>query len=122
MAKSRARSDSDSSGPRVPQAPQRGRHSEDHYVSPKKRRRRSQYDPGYSMPREKLSKIDLRLCVFDKTSGHSWRTASLNFDRRRTDDRELWEDLRRTYREELQGFRRRFLGFKRVKSIVPTTV
>ena len=121
--KFRSRSDEDdSSGPHAPPAPQRSRRSEDDYVSPKKRRRRSHYSSGYAMPREKPSKIDLQLCVFHSSSGHDWHTAPLSFDRRRIDDRELWEDIRRTYRDELQMAWRRIFLFTRVKHIVPIEV
>ena len=123
IRKSKARSDDeDSYSSPIQPAPLRGRRSEDNYVSSKKRRRRSRYASGYSMPREKPSKVDLLLCVFHGGHSHNWRTASLNFDRRRMDDRELWEDIRQIYRDDLQGLWRRILGFKRVKHIVPIEV
>ena len=72
------------------------------------------------MPREKMSsKIDLQLCVFHGAGSHSWRTASYSFDRRRIDDRELWEDIRSIYRNELQKPWRRILLFKKLKLIAP---
>ncbi len=44
------------------------------------------------------------------------------FDRRRIDDRELWEDIRGVYRDELQGVWRRVVGFKKLKVVVPVEV
>lgn len=122
--KYRARSGgSSSSGPNVPPPPQGGRRSDDeYYPNGRKRRRRSRYASGYNMPREKSPKIDLLLCRFTSPSSHSWRTAPLSFDRRRIDDRDLWEDIRQTYRMELQTPWRRIFSLKRVKHIVPVTV
>lgn len=74
------------------------------------------------MGREKSNKIDLLLCVFHGAPSHRWRTAPFTFDRRRADDRELWEDLRHIYHDELQGVWRRILGFKKLKQIVPIEV
>lgn len=76
------------------------------------------------MPREKPlpSKVELQLCVFHGAPSHRWRTAPFVFDRRRDDDRELWEDIRHIYRDELQGFWRRILGFKKLKHIIPIEV
>ncbi|KAF6225364.1 hypothetical protein HO173_012802 [Letharia columbiana] len=115
-------SDDDSSGPRIPPLPQggRGRRSGgDDFESPKRRRRHS--GRGYDMPREKPlpSKVELQLCVFHGAPSHRWRTAPFTFDRRRDDDRELWEEIRRVYRDELQGVWRRILGFKKLKHIIP---
>jgi hypothetical protein len=54
------------------------------------------------MEREKpSSRVDLLLSVFHGAPSHSWRTAPFTFDRRRTDDREVWEVLRNTYRDDL---------------------
>lgn len=115
--------DDDSSGPDVPPPPQRGRRSDDEYYAVgRKRRRRSRYASGHDMRREKPPKIDLLLCRFNSPSSHSWRTAPLSFDRRRIDDRDLWEDIRQTYRMELQPPWRRIFSLKRVKHIVPVTV
>ncbi|CAD6587525.1 MAG: hypothetical protein ASARMPRED_003171 [Alectoria sarmentosa] len=105
--KSRAPSGSDdSSGPRIPPVPQggRGRRSGDDFGSPKRRRRHS--GRGYDMPREKPlpSKVELQLCVFHGAPSHRWRTAPFTFDRRRDDDRDLWEEIRHIYRDELQGY------------------
>ncbi|KAL9605289.1 MAG: hypothetical protein Q9179_001537 [Wetmoreana sp. 5 TL-2023] len=120
--KYRSRSDDDdSSGPRIPPPPRRGRYSDDEFASTRKRRRRSRYASGYEMHREKNPKVDLLLCVFHSPSSHSWRTAPLSFDRRRIDDRELWEDIRETYRMELQMAWRRIFLLKRLKHIVPAT-
>lgn len=122
--KSRAHSNDDDSdsGARIPPPPRKGRHSEDEHVSPRRRRPRSRYASGYSMHREKSSKVDLLLCVFHGPSSHTWRTAPFSFDRRRTDDREIWEDIRRIYREELQKSWRRIFLFTRLKYIVPIEV
>ncbi|KAL9589462.1 MAG: hypothetical protein Q9203_001755 [Teloschistes exilis] len=113
--------DDDSSGAHIPPPPRRGRQSDDEYMNPRKRRRQSRYASGYDMPREKNPKIDMLLCVFHSPSSHSWRTAPLSFDRRRIDDRELWEDIRDTYRMELQMPWRRIFLLKRLKHIVPVT-
>lgn len=118
-------SDDDSSGPRIPPVPQggRGRRSGgDDFGSPKRRRRHS--GRGYDMPREKPlpSKVELQLCVFHGAPSHRWRTAPFTFDRRRDDDRELWEEIRHIYRDELQGIWRRIFGFKKLKHIIPIEV
>ena len=123
--KSRAPSGSDdSSGPRIPPVPQggRGRRSGDDFGSPKRRRRHS--GRGYDMPREKPlpSKVELQLCVFHGAPSHRWRTAPFTFDRRRDDDRDLWEEIRHIYRDELQGVWRRIFGFKKLKHIIPIEV
>ncbi|KAL8737814.1 MAG: hypothetical protein Q9181_001305 [Wetmoreana brouardii] len=113
--------DDDSSGPRIPAPSRRGRYSDDDFAFTRKRRRRSRYASGYEMHREKNPKVDLLLCVFHSPSSHSWRTAPLSFDKRRIDDRELWEDIRETYRMELQMAWRRIFLLKRLKQIVPVT-
>lgn len=105
--KSRPPSSSRSQSPRIPAPPgvgsQRGRrhtgggHDNDDYSPPRKRRPRSRFDePGYTQPREKNigNKVDLLFCVFQSASSSSWRTAPYHFDRRRIDDRDLWEDIR----------------------------
>lgn len=74
------------------------------------------------MPPEKSHKIDLLFCVFHGAPSHRWRTAPFVFDRRRVDDRELWEDIRGVYRDELQGVWRRVVGFKKLKVVVPVEV
>ncbi len=74
------------------------------------------------MGREKSNKIDLLFCVFHGVPSHRWRTAPFTFDRRTTDDREIWEDIRHVYRHELQGMWRRILGFKKLKHIIPIEV
>ena len=126
MRKSRPPSDDGESSPRIPPVPHRsrGHHSEDEYTSPRKRRRRSRNNlsRGYDVGREKSNKVDLLLCVFHGAPSHRWRTAPFTFDRRRADDRELWEDIRDIYRNELQGFWRRVLGFKKLKKIIPIEV
>lgn len=119
-------SDDESSGPRIPPVPHgpRGRRTGggDDFGSPKRRRRHS--GRGYEMPREKAlpSKVELQLCVFHGAPSHRWRTAPFVFDRRRDDDRELWEEIRRVYRDELQGVWRRIYGFKKLKKIIPIEV
>lgn len=122
-------SDDDSSGPRIPPVPQggRGRRSGgDEFGSPKRRRRHS--GRGYDMPREKPrekplpSKVELKLCVFHGAPSHRWRTAPFVFDRRKDDDKELWKDIRRIYRDELQGIWRRIFGFRKLKHIIPIEV
>lgn len=91
-------------------------------------RRRRPRGRGYSLPREKSRhrgssrhETTLRLCVFDQTN-HSWRTAVLKFDPHRATDQDVWHDVRRIYRDELQKFWRRVLGFKKLKSIAPIEV
>ena len=128
MRKSRPPSSGDdSSGPRIPPIPRRDRsrrHSEDEYPSPRKHRRRSRnfQDRGYDAGREKPNKVDLLFCVFHGAPSHRWRTAPFSFDRRRIDDRELWEDIQSVYRDDLQGIWRRILGFKKLKQIIPIEV
>ena len=87
-------------------------------ISPQRRRRSGAR--GYGLPREKpLSKIDLLFCVFHGSGSHSWRTAPYDFDRRRINDQELWEDIRGIYRNELQRPWRRIFLFKKLKLIAP---
>lgn len=123
MRKSRAPFSTSPSSPHLPPAPHRdqGRRSSDHYPSPKKRQQRNS-GRGYDMGPERSNKIDLLICVFHGAPSHRWRTAPFTFDRRRADDRELWEDIRYIYRDELQGIWRRILGFKKLKNIKPVEV
>lgn len=118
--------DNDSSGPRIPPIPQQNRrHSDDEYYrSSKKPRRRSRYGSGkgYEMGREKLTKVDLLLCVFNGAPSHRWRTFPYSFDRRRINDVELWEDIRAIYRDDLQKAWRRIFGLKKLKAIIPIEV
>ena len=88
-------------------------------TSPQRRRRSGAR--GYGLPREEkpITKIDLLFCVFHGSGSHSWRTAPYDFDRRRINDRELWEDIRGIYRDELQRPWRRLLLFKKLKLIAP---
>ncbi len=117
--KSRAPSpNSDSDPPPL----RRGRHPDSVSPPPRKRRNRSRYDPGYSQPREKSNKVSLLLCVFRGSTGNSWHTAPFSFDRRKTDDRELWEEIREVYRQDLQRPWRRLFLFKRLKLIAPIEV
>lgn len=86
--------------------------------SPQRRRRSGAR--GYGLPREKVgSKIDLLFCVFHGSGSHSWRTAPYTFDRRRTNDQELWEDIRAIYRDQLQRPWRRVFLFKKLKLLAP---
>ena len=127
MRKSRPHSDDDgSASPHIPSVPQgRGGHSDDEYIRARKSRRRSRYDStkGYDMGGEKISsKVDFLLSVLDGASSHRWRTARFSFDMRRTDDRELWEDIRQVYLHQLQKAWRRIFMFKKLKRIVPVEV
>lgn len=119
-------SSSASSDPRLPPASHgaRGRRNRDSDLRSPRRRKRPYSGRGYSLPRDKpvSSKIDLQLCVFHGAPSHRWRTAPFVFDRRRDDDRELWEELRHIYRDELQGVWRRIYSFKKLKKISPVEV
>lgn len=88
-------------------------------------RKRSARPRGYSLPGEKPRRgrleITLRLCIFDQSS-HGWRTSTLTFDAYKTNDREIWHDIRSIYRNELQGIWRRIFGFSKLKSILPIEV
>ena len=94
----------------------------DTHQSSNRRRERSRHR-GYSLPREKSRKreVTLLLCVLQSTS-HNWKTEPVRFDPNRINDRELWEDIRDTFRMDMQKPWRRILGFKKVKSIVPIGV
>ena len=48
-----------------------------------------------------------------------WSTAPIRFNPNRINDRQLWTQIRYVFRTDLQKPWRRFLGFKKVKSIVP---
>ncbi|KAF1992531.1 hypothetical protein K402DRAFT_449858 [Aulographum hederae CBS 113979] len=63
-------------------------------------------------------KITLLLCIFHSTRQH-WSTQPLTFDAARVNDVELWEEIRGTFRGDLQKPWRRWFGFKRVVSVVP---
>jgi len=77
---------------------------------------------GYSLPegrpRSEKRQITLTLCVFHSTR-HVWKTAPVTFDPRKINDRELWWEIRETFRSDVQKSWRRFFGFKKVMSIVP---
>jgi len=92
------------------------------HQSSNRRRDRSRHR-GYSLPREKSRRreISLLLCVFHSSS-HNWTTKPIKFDPNRINDRELWEDIRDTFRMDMQKPWRRIIGFKKVKSIVPIGV
>lgn len=76
------------------------------------------------MPQEKQlsSKVELQFCVFSGTPSHCWRITTFTFDRKRDDDRELWEEIGHVYRDELQGVWRRIYGFRKLKKIIPVEV
>ena len=74
------------------------------------------------MGREKLTKVEILLCVFHGAPSHRWRTAPYSFDRRRINDVELWEDIRSVYRDDLQKAWRRIFGLKKLKAIIPIEV
>ena len=71
---------------------------------------------------EKSSIVELRFSVFNGTSSHCWRSTHFSFDRRRAEDKGLWEEIRATYQDELQGAWRRIYGFKKLKKIIPVAV
>jgi hypothetical protein len=114
MQKSRAGSPP---SPRIPPGPKTNRSSRKRHGRPHDRGR------GYSLPRSKSRRSDvtLTLCVFHTTS-HKWSTEPFRFDPNRTNDRELWMDIRSAFRVDLQKPWRRIFGFKKVKSIVPIAV
>lgn len=114
MQKSRAGSPP---SPRIPAPPKTNRSSKKRHGRPRDR------DRAYSLPRSKSrrSEVTLTLCVFHTTS-HNWSTEPFRFDPNRTNDRELWTDIRNTFRMDLQKPWRRVFGFKKVKSIVPIAV
>jgi len=62
--------------------------------------------------------VTLLLCLFHPNK-HTWKTYPVVFDPRKTNDRELWEDIREIFRRDVQRGWRRVLGFKKVMSIVP---
>ena len=103
--------------PRIPPPPKTNRSSKKRHGRPRHR------DRGYSLPRSRSrrSEVTLTLCVFHPTS-HNWSTHPFRFDANRTDDRQLWTDIRETFRMDLQKPWRRIFGFKKVKSIVPIAV
>lgn len=71
---------------------------------------------------EKFSaKMNLICCVFDPTT-HDWKTTPVAFDRLRDNDRDVWFELRRAYRDRLQMRWRRIFLFKRLSHIVPIEV
>ena len=53
---------------------------------------------------------------------HNWTTEPLRFNPDRINDRELWTDIRDTFRQDVQKPWKRLFGFKKVKSIVPIGV
>ncbi|SLM35434.1 hypothetical protein LPUS_04715 [Lasallia pustulata] len=82
-------------------------------------KRRQSRREAYDQPR-KGSRVTLILCVFHNTS-HTWERATIKFDPNRTNDRELWKDIRDAFRADLEKPWRRILGFRKVKSVVPCT-
>lgn len=67
------------------------------------------------------AKIHLVLSVCDPTS-HEWRTAPVSFDQFKDTDRDVWWEIRRAYRDELQKEWRRWIFFRKLKYIVPIEV
>ena len=65
--------------------------------------------------------VKLLLCIIHTTS-HKWSTEPIRFDPNRINDRQLWSDIRYTFRTYLQKPWRRLLGVKKVKAIVPIYV
>ncbi|KAA6410303.1 MAG: hypothetical protein FRX48_05724 [Lasallia pustulata] len=90
-------------------------------ITPPKRssQRRQSRREAYDQPR-KGTRVTLILCVFHNSS-HIWERTTIKFDPNRTNDRELWKDIRDAYRADLEKPWRRILGFRRVKSVVPCT-
>jgi hypothetical protein len=118
QSRTRSRAPSVSRSP-SPQAPPRAPQST--YRSPKKDRTRGRQSRGYSLPQDKSRKksdITLLLCVYHSYSEH-WSTAPIRFNPNRINDRQLWTQIRYTFRTDLQKPWRRILGFKKVHSIVP---
>lgn len=60
----------------------------------------------------------LLLCVFH-TNSHNWSKAPIRFNPHKTTDRELWTDIRDTYRFQLRNPWLRWISFRHVTSIVP---
>lgn len=58
------------------------------------------------------------LCIFHSTT-HKWDTAPVRFDPNKITDRQLWSDIRYTFRGDLQKPWRRIFGFMKVRNIVP---
>lgn len=90
------------------------------------RRKSHNRDRAYSLPSNGRSRspprpraeVVLLLCIFH-TSTHNWSKAPLRFNPRKTTDRELWENIRDTYRYKLRNPWVRLLSFRHVTSIVP---
>lgn len=90
------------------------------------RRRSHQRDRAYSLPSNVASRspprhrgeVVLILCVFH-TNSHNWSKAPVRFNTRKTTDRELWEDIRDTYRFRLRNPWLRWISFRHVTAIVP---
>lgn len=90
-----------------------------HHLKRKKRSVR----PDYLRPKiERFSAdVHLVLSVCDPST-HEWRTAPVTFDQFKNDDREVWWEIRRAYRQDLQKSWRRWLFFRKLKYIVPIEV
>lgn len=74
--------------------------------------------PPSSQDLRKFSaKINLICCVF-RPSQHEWRTTCVSFDRLKDNDRDVWREIRRAYRERLQGWWRRVFLFRRLGRVV----
>lgn len=100
--------------PPPPRAPQSIRRS------PKQGGTQKRKSRGYSMQDKsgKKSDISLVLCVYHSSS-ERWTTAPLRFNPNRINDRQLWTEIRETFRSDLQKPWRRIFGFKKVTGIVP---
>jgi hypothetical protein len=82
-------------------------------------------DRGYSLPRGKSpprrrSEVTLLMCVFH-TSSHNWKTAPVKYNPNRTNDRELWEEIRNCYRYDLHHPWSHWLSLRHVTAIVPVS-
>lgn len=94
------------------------------------RRKSHQRSRAYSLPSNGPSRsrsrsearpraeVVLLLCVFH-TNSHNWSKAPLRFNPRKTTDRELWENIRDTYRYQLRNPWVRLISFRHVTAIVP---
>ena len=94
------------------------------------RKKRSSNQRGYSLPEmppprdrslRRRSEVRLLVCVHH-TFSHRYSTAEVRFNPHRTNDPELWQDIRDTFRFDVQAPWERILSFKHVKSVVPVSV
>lgn len=103
--------------PRAPPTVRSVRHNGDR----KRKSRDYARPPDNVSPPRRRHEVTLLLCVFHSNS-HNWSTHPVRFRPDKTNDRELWEDIRDTFRADLQKPWRRIFGFMRVKNIVPIAV